>query len=146
MSQKVMYLKTCKAQRERDCLGPLSLDEFNRMKELIPGCPLEGQQFDELNNLYPFLIPKKAVIHCLSEVDGVYAAGVQYNRKKFVMVSGDLEMVEAYKMNLGEFMFVVGKIYEKVKGEMTFYNVRPRGWIIVSMKQGKPPKKSTKKN
>lgn len=134
MADHIMHLKSFQALRERKSLEPLSDEEYERMRGLIPGCGFVGQPFDETNMLYPFEIPRKSVVTVLSEKDQVFGVGVRYNRQKFVKVIGGLDLVQAYESHSGDFLFAVGFISEKEKNGRVFYNMRPRGWIIVTQK------------
>ena len=134
MDESVLYLETFKALREYRSLGPLTEEDWGLMKELIPGCPMQGQQFDEFNMLYPFKIPQKEIVHRLSKTDDVFSIGVRYNNSTFVNVVSDMDLLEAYNAHIGEFLFVVGKIATKEKQGRKFHKIRPRGWIIVTTK------------
>jgi hypothetical protein len=147
MGNEVIYLDTFQALHDYRIMGPLSDLEYNYMLEMIPRCPLEGEKFDAKNMLYPCKIPKKPSITCISDEREVYAVGVQYNKAKFVKVMGNLSLVAAYENNLDQFLFVVGQIQEIQKEEKVYYNLNPRGWVIVNtgIQQADPVKKKNAK-
>ena len=55
-----------------------------------------------------------------------------------------MDLVEAYSNNLGQFLFVVGKITQERKQNREFLNIKPQGWLILSnsRKRRKNGKKS----
>ena len=141
MDDPVLYLKTFRAYREYRALGPMTDEEWQLMKEMVPGCPMQGEEFDEINWLYPFKIPRNPVIHRLSETEEIFSVGVRFNHTQFVGVTGGMDLLESYNSNLEGFLFVVGKIKVKEKEGRTYYNIRPRGWLIASVLKEKQKKK-----
>ena len=72
------------------------------------------------------------MIHFLSEVKEVFSRGVRYKNNQFVNVEGYMEFLDTYHNHLGDNLFVVGNIETKEKQGMSYYNIRPPGWIIVT--------------
>lgn len=146
LDDSILCLETFKAYREYRALGPMNQEEDQKMKELIPGCPMQGQPFDEINMLYPFKIPLKAIVHRLSDADEVFSIGVRYNNSTFVNIIANMDLLERYTTYLGEFIFVVGKIKVKEKQGRKFYDIKPRGWKIVLIGRKEERKKKNSGN
>ena len=132
MAEKVIHLDTFKAYQDFRAFGPMCDEEWQRMREMIPICPMQGHRFDDFNMLYPFKIPRKPIVHVLSQKDEVFSMGVRYNHSQLVGVVGNIELMEKYNNYLGEFLFVVGKIKSKEKNDRVYYDIKPRGWLIVA--------------
>jgi len=97
---------------------------------MAESCPLAGEHFDEVSWLYPLRIPLEPKVHRLDETSDAVAVVTLFNRNQFVSVIGNQELESSCKAYPGSFLFCVGELEKKIKGDMVFWNLRPRGWKL----------------
>ena len=131
---KIVTVESCRAYLELKGREPLTEKEYRRLLQLVATCRLQGEPFDEVSWVYPLRIPTAPHVTVLSEEPRVVAVGVQHNKNKFVGVIGDAKLEMLYNNNLGEFIYAVGEIVSKKKGDKEYWNLRPRGWLVVRIK------------
>jgi hypothetical protein len=113
--------------------SPLTEDEWVRFRGLISECGLKGMPFDDVSYVYPLQIPQHPRVRVLQESPRVISALGLYDRSLCIGIVGDAEFERHYAAHSSAFVYVVGK-YEKVlKDNREFYNLRPRGWVIVEI-------------
>lgn len=58
---------------------------------------------------------------------------VLFKQGLYVGVIADHEIEQAYLAHPGAFLYVVGTLLERQKGEKSFLDVHPRGWRVVEV-------------
>lgn len=129
--KRIHVLDHCRAMEMFKGKAPLTAYEYERILELAVDCPLEGMPFDQVRYLYPLQVPQVPQIRTFSEEPEVISASLRLNFSKFVSVIGGKDLKKAITDYPGAVLFVVGNITEKLKGEVVYHNLRPRGWLIV---------------
>jgi hypothetical protein len=127
---RVLKMDNCRALRELKGQQPLTESEYQRLDQLAEECPLVGEHFDEVSTVYPLQIPIEPKVRLLDETNHIVSVVVLLNRNQYVGVIGDKELEDAYLTYPGGFLYCVGELEKKIKGEMTFWNLRPRGWKV----------------
>ncbi len=151
--EKIHILDRCRALTECKGRTPLTTYEYKKILELAIDCPLAGMPFDEVSYLYPLLIPTTPQARSLSTDSEVISISLRQNYTKFISVIGDMELKTNVMAHPDAILFAVGNIIKKIKGEKTYFNLRPRGWLIIvdpeySKRQGRKKlrkKKTSKK-
>ena len=129
--KRIHTLDRCRALNESKERIPLTPYEYQILLDLATDCPLAGMPFDQGSYLYPLQIPLSPQVRLLSSDSEVYSVSVKLNFTKFVGIIGDLELKSAVIKHPGAILFAVGNIVKKIKGESTYHNLRPRGWLVV---------------
>ena len=133
--ERLITLPTCRAFMELKDRSPLTEVEWGRFRGFISECGLKGMPFDDASYVYPLQIPQHPRVRVLHESPRVISALGIYDRSVCIGIVGDAEFERHYSAHAGAFVYVVGK-YEKVlKDNREFYNLRPRGWVIVEIDQ-----------
>jgi hypothetical protein len=135
--------KDLRAQKELLMSSPLNGDEFKKLKARIPYVPLAGESFDEINSIYPLLIPESPRIFTVNGQEGVYSLFLKQN-KTSVSLIGDDELKDLYLAHGGHFIYGVGIKIEKQKNGKTYHNMKLRGWLLVKIKKDKESAKKGK--
>ena len=129
--KRTYVLDHCRAMEIFKGKAPLTAYEYERILELAVDCPLEGMPFDQVRYLYPLLIPLLPLFRTFSEEPKVISTSLRLNFSKFVSVIGGKDLKKAITDHPGAVLFVVGNIIDKQKGDVVYFNLRPRGWLIV---------------
>jgi len=129
--KRVHVLDHCRAMEMFKGRAPLTAYEYERILELAIDCPLEGMPFDQVRYLYPLQVPQKPQIRIFSEEPEVVSVSLLLNFSQFVSVIGGKDLKKAIMDYPGAVLFAVGNIIEKLKGDVVYHNLRPRGWLIV---------------
>lgn len=129
--KRVYTLDRCRALNKSKGRIPLTPYEYKILLELAVDCPLAGMPFDQVSYLYPLQIPLSPQVRILSNDDEIFSVSLRQNFSKFVGIIGNLELKSAVTEHPGAILFAVGNIIKKIKGENTYYNLRPRGWLVV---------------
>ena len=129
--KRVHTLDRCRALNESKERIPLTLYEYQILLDLAVDCPLAGMPFDQGSYLYPLQIPLTPQVRVLSKDSEVFSVSLKLNFTKFIGLIGNLELKSAVIEHPGAILFAVGNIVKKIKGESTYHNLRPRGWLIV---------------
>ncbi len=129
--KRVHILDHCKAMDVFKGKAPLTTYEYDRILDLAVDCPIEGMPFDQVRYMYPLLIPLEPQFRIFSEEPEVVSVSLRLNFSKFVSVIGGKDLKKAVTDHPGAVLFGVGNIVEKQKGDVVYYNLRPRGWLIV---------------
>ena len=129
----VLRVPTCRAQIEVQARRPLTPAEEERFRAAILDVGLAGEPFDEASFIYPFQIPADPYVVVLGEAPRRVSVRVRYKQGLCVGVVAGEELEAAYLAHPGTFLYVVGAIQERQKGERSFLDVRPRGWLIVEV-------------
>lgn len=133
--------KDLRAQKELLMSSPLNGEEFKKLKARIPYVPLAGESFDEINSIYPLLIPENPHVFTVNGQEGIYSLFLKQN-KTSVSLIGDEELKDLYLAHGGHFIYGVGTKFEKQKNGKTYQNMKLRGWLLVKItKDGESAKK-----
>jgi hypothetical protein len=146
--KKVHVLDHCRVMEIFKGKMPLADYEYERILEMAIDCPLEGMPFDQISYLYSLQVPLLPKLRTFSEDPEVVSASLRLNFSKFVSVIGGKDLKKAIIDHPGAVLFVVGSIIEKIKGDNAYYNLRPRGWLIVvdrEYRKRMPAKKNGRK-
>lgn len=128
---RVITMSSCRVFLELKDRSPLTEEEWQRFRGQIADCGLKGLPFDEVSYVYPLQIPAKIRIQVLQEAPRVVSVLGIYDRTTCVGIIGDSELEEYYSQHAGSFIFVVGKLEKCKKNDKEYFNLRPRGWLIV---------------
>ena len=129
----VVKLKQCRALDEVKATRKLTASEYRRFRGMVKDVGLEGASFDKVSWVYPLFIPSEPRVTVFSEEPRRISIGLVLEKRGFVGVVGDADLEAACLSHAGSFLYFVGKIEEKRKGERTFLNVRPRGWLVAEV-------------
>ena len=121
----------CRALDRNKERTPLTPFEYKKILELAVDCPLAGMPFDQVSYLYPLQIPSPVRMHDLNAESNVFSITLKQNFTSFIGVIGDLELKSAITNHPGAILFAVGNIVKKIKNERTYFNLKPRSWLIV---------------
>lgn len=121
------------AQRELNIHLPLVKEDYKRLQDRIPYIPLIGERFDDINWIYPLLIPNEPHSYVIGADSKVHSMLFRFNNSS-VSVIGDDEMNTHYLQHPNHFIYGVGLLTEKVKNGKTYSNIRLRGWLLVKLK------------
>lgn len=127
---RILDLKSCRALCELKGKEPLTEEEYTHLTEMAESCPLQGEHFDEVSWLYPLRIPLEPKTRILDATDHTISAFVLYNKTCCVGLIGDDELEALYLTHPGALIYAVGEIITKVKENVEYKNLRPRGWML----------------
>ncbi len=128
-----LRLPTTRALAERKARLPLTKDEYKRFHAMIPEMGLKGAPFDEVSQAYPLVIPTGPRVIVLNESPRRVSVGLQDASGRFIGVSGDEIFEQACFEHPGAFLYAVGSVTERPKGDKVYLNLRPRGWVVVEV-------------
>ena len=129
--KRIHTLDRCRALNECKERIPLTPYEYQKILDLAVDCPLAGMPFDQGSYLYPLQIPLSPQVRALNIDSEIYSVSLILNLARFVGIIGDTELKSAVLEHPGAILFAVGNIVKKYKGESTYHNLRPRGWLVV---------------
>ena len=129
----MVKLKQCRALDEVKANRKLTASEYKRFRGMVKDVGLEGASFDRVSWVYPLVIPADPRVTVFSEEPRCVSIGLILEKRGFVGVVGDADLEAACLSHAGSFLYVVGKIEEKRKGERTYLNMRPRGWLVAEV-------------
>lgn len=129
----VVKLARCRALEELRAGRPLAPHEYKRLRGMVADLDLGGAPFDEVSHAYPLMVPREPRVRVFAEDPRCVSVGLRLAGRGFVGVVGDATFEAACLAHPGSIVFAVGRLEERSKGDRTYLNLRPRGWLVAEL-------------